>query len=160
MSSGSLGQGLSVGNGMALAAKLDSKPYRVYVLMGDGELQEGQVWEAAMTAAHYKLDNVCAIVDYNNLQIDGEVSAVKDIMPLKHKWEAFGWNAIEIDGHDYGEIFASLDEARSTQGKPTVIVARTVKGKGVSYMENAVEYHGKAPDEAGYKQAMTELAAE
>jgi len=157
MSSGSLGQGLSVGNGMAMAARLDGKPYRVYVLMGDGEVQEGQVWEAAMTSAHYRLDNVCAILDYNNLQIDGEVSFVKGVMPLKHKWEAFGWHVIEADGHDFRSIFAALDEARSTKGKPTLILAKTVKGKGVSYMENACEYHGKAPDDASYRQAMSEL---
>jgi len=157
MSSGSLGQGLSIGNGMALAARLDRKPYRVYVLMGDGEVQEGQVWEAAMTSAHYQLDNVCAILDNNNLQIDGPVSAVKGIAPLKEKWDAFGWHTIEIDGHDYKQIFAALDDARATKGKPSIIIARTVKGKGVSYMENVVDYHGKAPDEAGYKKAMAEL---
>ena len=157
MSSGSLGQGLSVGNGMALAARLDKKAYRVYVLMGDGEVQEGQVWEAAMTSAHYKLDNVCAIIDYNNLQIDGPVSLVKEIAPLKQKWEAFGWHAIEVDGHNWGQLFAAYDAARATRGKPTIIIARTVKGKGVSYMENVADYHGKAPDEAGYKKAMSEL---
>jgi len=158
ISSGSLGQGLSVGNGMALAARLDGKTYRVYVLMGDGEVQEGQIWEAAMTAAHYKLDNVCAILDYNNLQIDGKVSSVKEIMPLKDKWAAFGWNTIEIDGHDFGQIFAALDAARAAKGKPTIIIAHTVKGKGVSYMENVADYHGKAPDEAGYAKAMAELS--
>lgn len=157
MSSGSLGQGLSIGNGMALAGKLDGRDYRVYVLMGDGEVQEGQVWEAAMSAAHYKLDNVCAILDYNNLQIDGKVSEVMEIVPLKSKWEAFGWHVIEIDGHSFKEIFDALDEARAAAGKPTIIIAHTTKGKGVSFMENAVEYHGKAPDEEGYKQAMAEL---
>ncbi|HUS96114.1 MAG TPA: transketolase [Hyphomicrobiaceae bacterium] len=157
MSSGSLGQGLSIGNGMALAARLDGKPYRVYVLMGDGEVQEGQVWEAAMTSAHYKLDNVCAILDYNNLQIDGSVSSVKEIAPLEQKWAAFGWHVVEVDGHNYQQLFAAYDEARATKGKPTIIIARTIKGKGVSYMENVADYHGKAPDEAGYKKAMAEL---
>lgn len=157
MSSGSLGQGLSVGNGMALAGRLDGKDYRVYVLMGDGEVQEGQVWEAAMTAAHYGLDNVCAILDYNNLQIDGTISEIKEIAPLEDKWRAFGWHVISIDGHSFAEIFAALDEARATGGKPTIIIANTTKGKGVSYMENECGYHGKAPDDEGYKQAMAEL---
>jgi len=157
MSSGSLGQGLSVGNGMALAGRLDGKSYRVYVLMGDGEVQEGQVWEAAMTSAHYKLDSVCAILDYNNLQIDGHVSSVKEIAPLKQKWQSFGWHTIEIDGHNFTQILAAYDEARTIKGKPSIIIARTIKGKGVSYMENVAEYHGKAPDEAGYRKAMAEL---
>ncbi len=157
MSSGSLGQGLSVGNGMALAGKLDGKDYRVYVLMGDGELQEGQVWEAAMTAAHYKLDNVCAIVDYNNLQIDGKVSEIMEVAPVGQKWEAFGWNVIDIDGHSFSAIFGAFDKARAAKGKPTIIIANTTKGKGVSYMEDVCGYHGKAPDEEGYKTALAEL---
>jgi len=157
ISSGSLGQGLSVANGMALSGKLDKKNYRVYVLMGDGELQEGQVWEAAMTASHYKLDNVCAVVDHNDLQIDGRVSLVKNIAPLKDKWESFGWHTLEIDGHSFSEIFNALDTARATKGKPTMIIANTTKGKGVSFMEGVADYHGKAPDGEGYAKAMAEL---
>lgn len=158
ISSGSLGQGLSVANGMALAARLDGKSYRVYVLLGDGECQEGQVWEAALTAAHYKLDNLCAFLDYNNLQIDGKVSEVKELAPLKDKWLAFGWNTLEIDGHDYHQIFAALDNARATKGKPTMIIAHTIKGKGVSFMEGQCEWHGKAPKKEERDKALAELA--
>jgi transketolase len=157
VSAGSLGQGLSIGNGMALAARLDKKAYRVYVLLGDGESQEGQVWESAMTSAHYKIDNLCAILDYNNLQIDGKVSDVKEIAPLRAKWDAFGWHTIEIDGHDFAKIFAALDEARATNGKPTMIIAHTVKGKGVSFMEGQCEWHGKSPKQEERDKAMAEL---
>jgi transketolase len=157
ISSGSLGQGLSVANGMALAARLDGKSYRVYVLLGDGECQEGQVWESAMTSAHYKIDNLCAILDYNNLQIDGKVSDVKDIAPLRDKWDAFRWHTIEIDGHNYAHIFAAFDEARATKGKPTMIIARTLKGKGISFMEGQCEWHGKSPKSEDYEKAMIEL---
>ena len=157
ISSGSLGQGLSVANGMALAGRLDGKSYRVYVLLGDGECQEGQVWESAMTSAQYKIDNLCAILDYNNLQIDGKVSEVKDIAPLRDKWDAFRWHTIEIDGHNYGQIFAAFDEARATKGRPTMIIARTIKGKGVSFMEGQCEWHGKSPKSEDYEKAMIEL---
>ena len=157
MTTGSLGQGLSAANGMALSSKLDSRGYRVYCILGDGELQEGQVWEAAMTAAHYKLDNLVAFVDSNNLQIDGNVTDVMNVAPVAAKFEAFNWNVIEIDGHNYEEIIAALEKARSVKGKPTVIVAHTVKGKGVSFMENNAGFHGAAPNEDEYKQAMEEL---
>ncbi|MGL4954987.1 MAG: transketolase, partial [Cetobacterium sp.] len=145
ISTGSLGQGLSVANGMALSARMSGEDYRTYVLMGDGELQEGQVWEAAMTSAHYKLDSVCAFIDSNNLQIDGNVDKIMGVAPLDKKWEAFGWNVIQIDGHNFEEIFAALDAAKATKGKPTVIIANTVKGKGVSFMENVCGFHGVAP---------------
>ena len=141
-STGPLGQGLSFANGIALAGKLDKKNYRVYVLLGDGECQEGQVWEAAMTSSHYKLDNLTAIIDSNKLQIDGQVSKVKNIQPIKEKFNAFGWNTIEIDGHNYKEIIKALDS--TSKGKPTAIIANTVKGKGVHCMENKAEWHGKA----------------
>jgi transketolase len=157
ISSGSLGQGLSVANGMALSAKIYGKNYRSYVLMGDGELQEGQVWEAAMTAAHYKLDNVVAFVDSNNLQIDGNVEDIMGVEPLDKKWESFGWNVIKIDGHDFEQIIAALDSARETKGKPTLILAKTTKGKGVSFMENVCEFHGVAPTEEEAKIAIKEL---
>ncbi len=157
ISSGSLGQGLSVTNGMALSAKIYGKNYRNYVLMGDGELQEGQVWEAAMTAAHYKLDNVVAFVDSNNLQIDGNVEDIMGVEPLDKKWESFGWNVIKIDGHDFEQIIAALDAARETKGKPTLILAKTTKGKGVSFMENVCEFHGVAPTEEEAKIAIKEL---
>ncbi len=160
VSTGSLGQGLSVANGIALGLKLDGKPNRVYCMLGDGELQEGQVWEAIMTAAHYKLDNVCAIVDYNNLQIDGFVEDVMGIAPLADKWRAFNWEVIEIDGHDIDQIKKALDEAENIKGKPTVIIAHTVKGKGVSFMENEAGWHGKAPSKEEYEKAMAELEAQ
>ena len=147
MSTGSLGQGLSAANGMALSAKIYNNDYRVYAILGDGELQEGQVWEAAMTAAHYKLDNLVAIVDYNNLQIDGKVSDVMDVAPVGEKFKAFKWNVIEIDGHNYEEIINALDTARTVKGQPTVIVANTVKGKVVSFMENNDGFHGAAPND-------------
>ncbi len=157
MSSGSLGQGLSIANGMALAARLDGRNCRIYVLLGDGEIQEGQVWEAAMTSAHRKLDNVCAIVDNNGLQIDGRVDEIKSLGSIKAKWESFGWNAADIDGHDMAEILAAFERARSVKGKPTVLIARTVKGKGVSFMENVIDYHGVAPTEKECVNAITEL---
>lgn len=154
---GSLGQGLSMANGMALAIRLDGLPSRVYVLLGDGEVQEGQVWEAAMTAAHYKLDNVCAILDNNGLQIDGWVKDVKGIEPLALKWKAFGWAVLEIDGHNFTEILRALDEAEKIKGKPTIIIAHTVKGKGVSFFENMAQYHGVAPTNGELKRALKEL---
>lgn len=157
MSTGSLGQGLSVANGMALSSKIYNNGFRVYTILGDGELQEGQIWEAAMTAAHYKLDNLVAIVDYNNLQIDGKVSDVMDVYPVGDKFKAFNWNVIEIDGHNYEEIMKAFEEARNVKGKPTVIVAKTVKGKGVSFMENNPGFHGAAPNDDEYKKAMEEL---
>ncbi|AVQ16077.1 transketolase [Fusobacterium gonidiaformans ATCC 25563] len=158
ISTGSLGQGLSVANGMALNAKIFKEDYRVYVMIGDGELQEGQIWEAAMTAAHYKLDNVCAFVDSNNLQIDGNVDAVMGVEPLDKKWEAFGWNVLSIDGHNFEEIFSALEAAKACKGKPTLILAKTVKGKGVSFMENVCGFHGTAPTAEERDKALAELA--
>lgn len=157
MSSGSLGQGLSVANGMALSAKLDNLDYRVYCICGDGEIEEGQIWESAMTSSHYKLDNVCVIVDNNNLQIDGEIGEVMSPYPIDKKFESFGFHTIVINGHDYDEIIKAFEEARNTKGKPTAIIAKTIKGKGVSYMENVVGWHGKAPNEEEYKKAIEEL---
>ncbi|MEW6540447.1 MAG: transketolase [Bacillota bacterium] len=159
MSTGSLGQGLSAANGMALAARLDGRDYRVYVLLGDGECQEGQVWEAAMAAAHYALENLTAIVDFNGLQIDGPVSEVMALEPLPDKWRAFGWHVLEIDGHDFGQILPALEQARSAGGRPTAIVARTVKGKGVSFMEHGVDWHGVAPKGDQVARALAELGA-
>lgn len=156
---GSLGQGLSQANGLAVAAKLDKRNTRVYVLLGDGEIQEGQVWEAAMTARHYKLNNVCAIIDHNGLQIDGPVVEIMNINPIKEKWEAFGWHTIEVDGHNFDEIFSALDEADGVSDKPTAIIARTVKGKGVSFMEGKVEYHGASPTPEELERALKELEA-
>lgn len=157
MSTGSLGQGLSAANGMALAGKLDKKNYRVYVLLGDGELEEGQVWEAAMTSAHYKLDNITAFVDHNRLQIDGPIEKVMSPEPVADKFSAFGWNVISIDGHSFEEIFKAIDEAKAFKGKPTMIVASTVKGKGVSFMENQAGWHGTAPNKEQRDQAIKEL---
>lgn len=151
---GSLGQGLSMGNGMALGLRLSEKSSRVYVLMGDGELQEGQVWEAAMAAAHYRLDNLCAMVDANALQIDGEVEKVMNVGPIGDKFRAFGWNVLEIDGHDMEAIVAALESARNLKGKPTVIVARTVKGKGVPRFEHKASYHGIAPNDDELNEAL------
>ena len=159
MSAGSLGQGFSVACGMALAGKINNQDYRTYVMIGDGESQEGQIWEATMFAAHYKLDNLCLIVDNNGLQIDGKVKDVMNVMPYPSKFKAFGWNVISIDGHNIQEILDAFDKARETKGKPTVIVAKTVKGKGVSFMENQAGWHGKAPNEEQYKQAKGELEA-
>lgn len=159
MSTGSLGQGLSAACGMAIAAKLDGASRRVYVMLGDGELEEGQVWEAVMTAAHRKLDNLTAFVDSNRLQIDGTVAEVKSMGRIGEKFAAFGWHVIEIDGHDIPAIMAALAEARRTQGQPTVVVAHTVKGKGVSFMENRVEWHGTAPKPDQVQAALAELDA-
>lgn len=157
MTSGSLGQGLSVANGMAIAGKLDKKDYRVYAIMGDGEIEEGQIWEAAMTASQYKLDNLCAIVDNNNLQIDGKIEEVMSPYPIDKKFESFGFKTIVINGHNFEEILNAFNEAKLTKGKPTAIIAKTVKGKGVSYMEDNVSWHGKAPSEEEYKLAIEEL---
>ncbi len=151
---GSLGQGLSMANGMALGLKLDGKERRVYALLGDGELQEGQVWEAAMAAAHYRLDNLCALVDVNALQIDGEVAKVMNVAPVADKFRAFGWHPLEIDGHDMGAIISALDTAETIKGRPTVVVARTVKGKGVSFFENKASYHGVAPSDEELPRAL------
>ena len=159
MSTGSLGQGLSVATGMALAGKLDSKTYRVYALLGDGEIEEGQIWEAAMSAAKYKLDNLCAIVDVNGLQIDGATADVMPSEPLDKKFESFGWHVIKIDGHDFDSITAAFAEARTAAGKPTAILATTVKGKGVSFMENDAGWHGKAPNDEQFAVAKAELEA-
>ncbi len=157
MSTGSLGQGLSAANGMAMAAKLDDSDSRTYVLMGDGEQQEGQIWEAAMTAHHYKLDNICAFVDHNGLQIDGEVESIMGIEPLTDKWKAFGWHTIEIDGHDVEQILGAIKEARDTKGKPTVIIAKTVKGHGFTFCAGKVGYHGKAPTDQDIEEGLKEI---
>lgn len=156
-STGSLGQGLSVANGMALASKLDHNGYRVYCLLGDGEIEEGQVWEAAMTANKYHLDNLCAIVDYNGLQIDGTVKAVKGLDDLEGKFKNFGFNTIVVDGNNIEQLIDAFESAKLVKDMPTVIIAKTIKGKGVSFMENKVEWHGKAPNEEEYKQAIEEL---
>ena len=160
MSTGSLGQGFSVAGGMAMANKLDQNPGRIYVLLGDGELQEGLVWEAAMSAAHYNLDNLTAIVDWNGLQIDGKNEDVMTVTPVDEKFRAFGWNVISIDGHDFAQIFDAFDQARACKGKPTMILAKTHKGKGVSFMEDQAGWHGKAPDEEQTRQAVEELGGE
>lgn len=159
MSTGSLGQGISAAVGMALGAKLDKKDYRVYTVLGDGEIEEGEVWEAAMFAANRGLGNLVAVVDYNGLQIDGTVEEVNSPYPIADKFKAFKWNVVEIDGHDFDAIESALENARATKGVPTCIVMKTIKGKGVSYMENAVGWHGKAPNTEEYEQAMTELKA-
>ena len=160
MSTGSLGQGISTAVGMAMAAKYTGKTNRVYTLLGDGEIQEGQVWEACMSASHYKLDNLCVIVDNNGLQIDGNVKDVMSPYPIVEKLEAFGFKVVAIDGHNFEEIEAAFETAKNTAGQPTAIVMTTVKGKGVSYMENDAGWHGKAPNDAEYEQAMTELNAQ
>ena len=159
MSTGSLGQGISAAVGMALAGKTDGRDYRVYALLGDGELAEGQVWEAAMSAAKYRLDNLCAMVDVNGLQIDGRTADVMPTEPLDQKFAAFGWHVIPVDGHDYAAIAAALDQAKAVKGQPTMLLAHTVKGKGVSFMENEAGWHGKAPNDEQFAQAMTELDA-
>ncbi len=156
-STGSLGQGLSIANGMALASKMDSEGVRVYCICGDGEIEEGQIWEAAMTSSHYKLDNLCLIVDNNNLQIDGAVSDVMNIYPIDEKFKSFGFEVINVDGHNIPELISAFEQAKKVKGKPTVIIANTIKGKGVSFMENEASWHGKAPNEEEYKQAMKEL---
>lgn len=159
MSTGSLGQGISAACGMAECAKLDNKDYRVYVVMGDGESEEGQVWEAAMFAAHYKLDNLTVFLDFNGLQIDGDVRDVMNPTPLDKKFEAFSWNVLHIDAHNFEEIEAAVNDAKATKGKPTLILAKSIKGKGVSFMENKAEWHGAAPKKEQYEQAMEELDA-
>ncbi len=159
MSTGSLGQGISAAVGMALAGKIDKKAYCVYSILGDGELQEGQVWEAAMSAAHYKLDNLTAFVDYNGLQIDGPIRDVMSPEPIADKFTAFGWHVITIDGHDVAAIKEAIEQAKTVEGKPTVIVCNTVKGKGVSFMENNVAWHGSAPNQEQRDQAIAELEA-
>lgn len=158
MTTGSLGQGLSVANGIAMAGKLDNKNYRVYCILGDGEIEEGQIWEAAMTASHYKLDNLCVIVDNNNLQIDGTIDKVMNSYPIDEKFKSFNFNVINIDGHNFDEIKNAFEEAKKVTGKPTVIIAKTIKGKGISFMENECSWHGKAPNENEYKKAINELS--
>jgi transketolase len=160
MSTGSLGQGISAAAGMALAAKHAGKSCRVYALLGDGEIQEGQVWEAFMLAHHYKLDNLCAVIDNNGLQIDGPVDQVMSPYPIPEKLKAFGWNVVEIDGHDFDQIAAAFAQARETKEVPTAIVMKTTKGKGVSFMENQAGWHGKAPNDEEYEKAMAELKAQ
>jgi transketolase len=158
-STGSEGQGLSMGIGMALGARLDRKFYRVYAMVGDGEMDCGQTWEAAMAAAHFKVDNLTVFVDANGLQLDGPTLQIMNTEPIGFKWKSFGWHVIEIDGHDIKEIIHAIEDAKKIQGKPTVIIAKTIKGKGVSFMEGAVGFHGKAPDDEQYEQAMKELGA-
>lgn len=160
ISSGSLGQGLSIANGFALGSRLNNEPKRIYCLMGDGELDEGQVWEAALTSAHYKLDNVCGIIDYNKYQIDGRVEDVKGLEPLKSKWQAFGWEVFEINGHSVEEVVEAYDKAEKIKGKPSMILAHTVKGKGVSFFENKNKYHGLAPNKEEMEKAIKELETE
>ncbi len=157
ISTGSLGQGLSVGNGIAIAGKIDQKPYRVYVLIGDGESEEGQIWEAAMTSVHYKLDNLTAFLDYNHLQIDGKIEDVKSFTEPATRFVAFGWHVIEIDGHNLDEIDQAVTEAEKTKGKPTMIIMHTTKGKGCSFMENQAGWHGKTPSSEEAAQALKEL---
>ncbi len=160
ISTGSLGQGLSVANGIALAHKVDKAPNRVYTLLGDGELQEGQVWEAAMTSAHYKLDNLCALIDNNGLQIDGPVKEIMNIEPITDKWRAFGWEVLDIDGHDMKKIVDALDKAETVKGRPTAIVCRTIKGKGSVVFEGKVEFHGTTPSPEELEIALKELSEE
>ncbi|MDD3295834.1 MAG: transketolase [Candidatus Omnitrophica bacterium] len=157
VASGSLGQGLSVSLGMALAAKMDKKDWRVYCLMGDGENQEGNIWEAAMACAHFKLDNLCAVIDYNCFQIDGRTEEIMNLEPLANKWESFGWHVIQCDGHNIEELLLAFEEARATRLKPAVIIAHTVKGKGVSFMEHVADFHGRAPTEKEQAVALREL---
>lgn len=157
MTTGSLGQGLSAANGIAIAGKMDDKLYRVYCILGDGEIEEGQIWEAAMTAGKYKLDNLCVIVDNNNLQIDGTIEEVMSPYPIDEKFRSFGFEVINIDGHDIDEIMKAFEVAKNIKGKPTCIIAKTVKGKGVSFMENQAGWHGKAPNEEQYQEAILEL---
>ena len=158
MTSGSLGQGLSVANGMAIAGKMDNKDYRVYAILGDGEIEEGQIWEAAMTANKYKLDNLCVIVDNNNLQIDGTIEEVMSSYPIDEKFKSFGFNVINIDGNDIKQIINAFDEAKKVKEKPTCIIAKTIKGKGVPFMENKVEWHEKDPNDEGYDDAIKNLS--
>lgn len=160
MSSGSLGQGVCAANGMALAGKIDKKDYRVYTVLGDGELQEGQVWEAAMYAPHYKLDNLTAFVDFNGLQIDGDIAEVMSPLPIDKKFESFGWHVIVTDAHDFEALLSAINEAKETKGKPTMIIMKSTKGKGVSFMENNAAWHGSAPNDEQYAQAIEEIDAE
>lgn len=157
MSTGSLGQGISAAGGMALAAKLDNKDYRVYSILGDGEIEEGQVWEQAMFASHYKLDNLTIFVDFNGLQIDGNVCDVLNPTPIDKKFEAFGWNVICCDGHNFSELYDAIEKAKNTKGKPTAVIMKTVKGKNVSFMENEAGWHGQAPNQEQYEKAILEL---
>jgi len=157
MTTGSLGQGLSSANGMAMSSKIDKEGFKVYCILGDGELEEGQIWEAAMTASHYKLDNLCVIVDNNNLQIDGEIENVMSPYPIDKKFEAFGFNVLKVDGHNIEELIKAFKTFKNTKGKPTAIIANTIKGKGISFMENNVAWHGKAPNDEQYSQAIKEL---
>jgi transketolase len=157
VSSGSLGQGLSIANGIAMANKLDKKKNNVYVVLGDGEIEEGQIWEAAMSAVHYKLNSIIAFLDYNKLQIDGSNDEVMKIKPVDKKFKAFGWNVQEIDGHDFTQIITAIENAKNSR-KPNMIIANTIKGKGVSFMENKAEWHGKAPNEEQYKMAISDLS--
>lgn len=154
---GSLGHGLSVANGIAMAAKLKNKAFNTYCIMGDGEIQEGSVWEAAMSAAHFKLDNVCAIVDYNKVQENGPTNEIKNLEPLKEKWQSFGWHAVEVVGHNFGQLKEAFDQFNSVKGKPFVIIAHTIKGKGVSFMEGERGWHGKAPNDEKLAEALAEL---
>ncbi|HZK72314.1 MAG TPA: transketolase [Clostridia bacterium] len=156
-STGSLGHGISVACGMAISAKLDKKDFRVYTVLGDGELEEGQVWEAAMFAAHYKLDNLTAFVDFNGLQIDGDITKVMSPLPIDEKFKAFGWNVLYIDAHNYEQIISAIEEAKLFKGKPTMILATSIKGKGVSFMEGQASWHGSAPNKEQYEQAVAEL---
>ena len=160
MSSGSLGLGISTACGMALSGKIYNKNYRVYSILGDGEIAEGQVWEAAMFASHYKLDNLCAFVDFNGLQIDGAITDVMNSTPIDEKFKAFGWNVIVIDGHDFNQLEKAVEEAKATKGQPTMVVCKTTKGKGVSFMENQAGWHGKAPNAEEYEKAVAELKAQ
>lgn len=160
MSTGSLGQGISAAVGMALANRLDKNDHRIYFLLGDGESEEGEVWEACMAAGHYKLDNLCGILDYNHLQIDGNIADVVGPEPFPEKFEAFGWHVVEVDGHDFESLAKGFEEARNTKGQPTMIIAHTVKGKGVSFMENNYKWHGSAPNQEQYEAAMKELGGE
>ena len=160
MSTGSLGQGISTAVGMALAGKLDNKDYRVYTLLGDGELEEGQVWEAAMCGAHYKLDNLTAFIDFNGLQIDGDITKVMNPTPIDKKFEAFGWNVMIIDGHNIDEIIEAIEKAKNHKGQPTAIICKTVKGKGVSFMENEAGWHGTAPSKEQCEKALAEIGGD
>lgn len=157
MTTGSLGQGLSAANGMAMASKIDKRGFRVYCLVGDGEIEEGQIWEAAMTSSHYKLDNLCLIIDNNNLQIDGKVTEVMSIYPLKEKLQSFGFEVFEVDGNNIDELITVFQKTKTIKEKPTAVIAKTIKGKGIDFMENQVSWHGKAPKEEEYKLAMEEL---
>lgn len=157
VASGSLGQGLSVALGMSLAGRVDNRPYRVYCLLGDGETQEGNIWEAAMASSHYNCDNLCAILDYNGFQIDGCIKEIMNLEPIADKWRSFGWHAIEINGHNIKEILSAYEEAKTIKGKPAIIIAHTIKGKGVSFMENVLDFHGRAPTREEAEIALKEL---